>query len=446
MMSEPLRKPQLDLSGLSLVVGLGETGASAARFMAARGGRMRIVDSRVHPPGIDDVAHINAEVITGSIEADQLDGVARIVLSPGLSIDHPICDAARQRDIEIVNDIELFARACESPVIAVTGSNGKSTVVTLLEQMLTAAGADAVAGGNLGPPALDLLEREAELYVLEISSFQLEVAESLAPLAATVLNISADHLDRHADIATYAALKEKLLVNAHTAVINVDDPLVSSMGLRCANRIEFSTQRVLQRGYSLVDDAIAVDGQPLLPLDELTMPGRHNAANALAALALSSTWSDQREPMFTALRRFSGLPHRCEFVALRDDVTWINDSKATNTGATAAALTGLPGPIVLIGGGIAKGADFRELRDAVSGKVHAAILIGEAAAEMSAAIGDLCEVTVAASLGEAVGVAAMQSRSGDTVLLSPACASFDMFSDYQDRGSVFKEAVRELSS
>jgi UDP-N-acetylmuramoylalanine--D-glutamate ligase len=451
IMIEETRKPLpnrsgLDLSGLSLIVGLGMSGTSAARFIHARGGQLRVIDSRRSPPGLDELSGLSAEVITETLDARWLDGVARLVLSPGLSIDLPICRQARERGIEILNDIEIFARVCEAPIIAVTGSNGKSTVVSLLERMLVAAGIDAAAGGNLGPPALDLLDRAASIYVLEISSFQMEVAESLAPFAAAVLNITADHLDRHADIEAYAALKEKLLRDAQTSVINVDDPRVRAMGLRRPGSIEFSTQRALEHGYSIIDDAIAIDGRPLLPLAEIAMPGRHNAANALAALALASTCTDRLEPMRAELQRFEGLPHRCELVTTIDGVQYINDSKATNTGATAAALAGLSGPIVLIAGGVAKGADFAELREFVRGKVRAAVLLGEAAAEMAAAIEDLCVVTHANNMREGVMLAREQSRTGDTVLLSPACASLDMFADYTERGRVFKDAVQGLAS
>lgn len=442
-------KPSLDLDGLSLIVGLGATGASAARFINARGGELRIIDSRSAPPGLEELSDISAEVITESLDVSFLDDVARVVLSPGLSIDLPFCRAARERGIEILNDIEIFARTCDAPVIAVTGSNGKSTVVSLLEPMLQAAGINAAAGGNLGPPALDLLERAANVYVLEISSFQMEVAESLAPLAAAVLNVSADHLDRHPDLRTYAALKEKLLRDAHSIVINIDDPVVRVMGQRWSGsptrRIEFSIERELQRGYSIVNDALAIDGEPIVPLTQLALPGRHNAANALAALALAGTYTAQPAPMLDELRGFSGLPHRCEYVANVDGVTYINDSKGTNTGATAAALNGLPGPIVLIAGGVGKGADFAQLRDGVRDKLRSAVLIGEAAPQIDAAIGDLCPVIHAGSMRAAVTKAAAAAQTGDTVLLSPACASFDMFADYVDRGRSFKDAVKALS-
>ncbi|MGD2167960.1 MAG: UDP-N-acetylmuramoyl-L-alanine--D-glutamate ligase [Gammaproteobacteria bacterium] len=450
MMTEKTRRPLfnrsgLDLSGRSLIVGLGASGASAARFIHARGGQLRIIDSRAQPPGMDELSDLDAEVITQSLDARWLDDVARVVLSPGLSIDLPICAQARERGIEILNDVELFARVCEAPIIAVTGSNGKSTVVSLLERLLVAAGLDAVAGGNLGTPALDLLDRAAELYVLEVSSFQMETTESLAPHAAAVLNVTADHLDRHTDMSTYAALKEKLLRRAHTIVTNVDDPRVRAMAVRHPRRIEFSVLRPLQRGYSVIDDAIAIDGRPVMPLADLAMPGRHNVANVLAALALAATCTERLAPMLKVLREFTGLPHRCEAVATINGVSYINDSKATNTGATAAALAGLPGPLILIAGGVAKGADFTELRDFVRGKVRAAVLIGEAAAELGDAIGDLCQVARADTMGEAVALACEQARPGDTVILSPACASLDMFADYTERGRRFRDAVRSLA-
>jgi len=439
-----------DLGGLSLIVGLGASGTSAARFVHTHGGSLRIVDSRARPPGIDAVANLGAEIITESLDARWLDGVQRVILSPGLSIDLPICAAARERGIAIVNDIEIFARFCTAPVLAVTGSNGKSTVVSLVARMLETAGVRALAGGNLGPPALDLLELPADVCVLEISSFQMEAADSLAPLAAAVLNVSADHLDRHPDLRTYAALKEKLLRGAETAVVNADDPVVRAMGRRHPNAIEFSVDEKLSRGYSVVrsaaGSAIAIDGEPVMPIVEMAMRGWHNVANALAALALARTLGVADDALLRTLRTFAGLPHRCETVGRIDAVSFINDSKATNVGATAAALAGLPGPLVLIAGGIGKGADFAPLRELARGKVRASVLIGRAADEIAAALEGVCAVTRAASMEEAVAAAYAQAHPGDTVLLSPACASQDMFENYEARGRAFRDAVTGLQS
>ena len=459
---------RVDLAGLSLVLGLGASGVSAVRFIDAHGGVVRALDSRAQPPGLAAVAKLGVEVVTESLDPKYLADVSRVILSPGLSIDLPICQAARERGIEVLNDIELFARQCEAPVLAVTGSNGKSTVATLLAQLLEAAGVNAPAGGNLGTPALDLLERSrdgapADAYVLEISSFQMEAAQSLAPLAAAVLNVSADHLDRHPNIEIYAGLKEKLLRDAATAVVNADDPIVAAMGRRHRAAIEFSTLRTLAGGYSTINtpngEQLARDGVAVLPVAELAMVGRHNVANALAALALAdaslradgplrrTVANEQADPtgaMLDVLRRFRGLPHRCEFVAEVEGVTYVNDSKATNVGASAAALAGFDGPVVLIAGGQGKGADFSELPVQARGKMRAVITIGAAAKEIAAVFAGECPVVHAQDMREAVRQANAQSRPGDTVLLSPACASLDMFENYAARGHAFAAAVREL--
>jgi UDP-N-acetylmuramoylalanine--D-glutamate ligase len=449
-MAEAMSEDALDFEGPSLVLGLGTSGVSAARFLHARGGQIRIADSRTKPPGLASVADIAADIVTGSLEPELLRDARRVVLSPGLSIDLPICRQARERGIEIINDIEIFARLCEVPVLAVTGSNGKSTVVTLLARMLEAVGLAAPAGGNLGRPALELLELPADVCVLEISSFQMEAAESLAPAAAAVLNVSADHLDRHPSLAGYAALKEKLLRNAAVAIVNADDPVVAAMGSRHRNCIEFSIATVLGKGYSIVGSAdhrsIAIDGRAVLPLADIAMQGMHNIANALAALALARTQTDADEALFGELRSFAGLPHRCELVATIDGVRYINDSKATNPGATVAALAGLAGPIVLLAGGVGKGADLAALRGHATGRLRAAVVFGEAAEEIATALDGVCEVERAGNMPEAVAAARLQSQPGDTVLLSPACASLDMFTDYEARGRAFRDAVMSLHS
>jgi len=436
---------------ITLIVGLGMTGLAAARFLAARGTRLRVIDSRAEPPGLEALRRAcpGAEIAPGSLDPRALDDAERVVLSPGLPVDLPIVRAARARGIPVASEIELFAAHAAAPVLAVTGSNGKSTVTTLAARMLEAAGLDAPAGGNLGPPALELLERgAADAYVLEISSFQMETTESLRPLAATVLNVSADHLDRHGSVEHYAALKEKLLAAASHAVVNDDDPLVRAMGERHRHAVAFSVERPLARGYSIVatsgGPSLARHGEPLLPLAELALRGRHNAANALAALALTDALDAPLAPRLDVLRTFGGLPHRCEPVAERGGVAYLDDSKGTNVGATVAALAGLAGPLVLIAGGIGKGADFAPLAAAAVGKVKAAVLIGEAARQIGAVLEPIAAVRYAESMEEAVATAAALAAPGDTVLLSPACASQDMFRDYRHRGEAFAAAVREL--
>jgi UDP-N-acetylmuramoylalanine--D-glutamate ligase len=434
----------------SLVVGLGATGVSVARYLASRGERVRVIDSRAAPPGLEELRRDvpGVDVVLETLDPRWLDDASRVLLSPGLPYGLPLAIEARRRGLAVIGDIELFALAARAPVIAVTGSNGKSTVTTLASDLLRSQGLRAPAGGNLGPPALDLLRDDADAYVLEISSFQMETTDSLAPLAATVLNVSADHLDRHGTLEHYAELKEKLLKAAERAVVNADDPLVAAMGARHARVVPFSVRRELAHGYSLVTDKntrwLARDGKPLLPAAELTLRGVHNEANALAALALTEEFTTDLNAALEALRTFKGLPHRCQHVVERKGVTYVDDSKGTNVGATLAAVNGLTGPLVLIAGGLGKGQDFAPLAAGARGKVRAAVLIGAAAAELERVLAPVCATVRAASMAEAVERAAALAQRGDTVLLSPACASQDMFRDYRERGEEFARAAQEL--
>jgi UDP-N-acetylmuramoylalanine--D-glutamate ligase len=435
----------------TLVVGLGATGLATACYLAARGEKVRIVDSREHPPGLDALrrAHPEIEIVLGSLEPRWLDNVIEVVISPGLAVDIPLAAAARQRGIAVVSDIELFARAARAPILAVTGSNGKSTVTMLLASMLEASGLKTAVGGNLGPPALELLAiGGVEAYVLEISSFQMESTEHLRPRAAAVLNVTADHLDRHGSLERYAALKAKLLRCAERAVYNWDDPGVRAMGLAHPEGVPFSIEAALTRGFSVVEQRgerwLARDLEPLLATRALRLRGAHNEANALAALALAEALGGPREPQLAALQTFAGLEHRCEFVAEVGGVDYINDSKGTNVGATLAALRGLAAPLVLIAGGVGKGQDFAPLAAAARGKVKHALLIGQAAPALAEALRGVCPSECAATMTEAVEAARRRAERGDTVLLSPACASQDMFADYRERGEAFMAAVREL--
>jgi UDP-N-acetylmuramoylalanine--D-glutamate ligase len=437
----------------TLVVGLGTTGIAAATFLAARGAALRVIDSREQPPGLDILRTIEPaiEVHTGNLDSRWLDDVDEVVLSPGLALDIPLAREARRRGISIIGDIELFARHCTAPVLAVTGSNGKSTVTALVAAMLAAGGCRVAAGGNLGPPALELLGAPAiDVYVLEISSFQMETTTSLRPQAAVVLNVSPDHLDRHGTLERYAGLKGKLLQWAGTAIYNRDDPIVRGLVAGHPRTVAFSVATSLAQGYSIVERSgqrwLARDLVPLLSAAELTLRGSHNEANALAALALCSSFGPIDAAMLAALAGFAGLPHRCEWIRELDGVTYVDDSKGTNVGATEAALRGQSGPFVLIAGGLGKGADFRTLREAAAGKLRAVVLIGRDAPLLEATFAGLCPVQHAATLPAAVQIARGLARRGDTVLLSPACASQDMFEDYHHRGKVFAAAVRELSA
>jgi UDP-N-acetylmuramoylalanine--D-glutamate ligase len=435
----------------TLVVGLGASGLAAARHLGARGEPVLVIDSRAAPPGLAALAQEQPEarIELGTLDTKWLAGATRIVLSPGLAIDLPLVAEARSRGLEIAGELELFARAATAPVIAITGSNGKSTVTRLVATLLKAQGFNAPAGGNLGPPALELLEhRDADAYVVEISSFQLETTRSLKPLAAALLNISADHIDRHGSLDRYASLKGSLLSSARRAIVNWDDPLVRELTPRGGDVVRFSVVESLADGWSVIGHAgerwLARGRERLIRSAELGLAGTTGEANSLAALALADSLGGDLAAAVAALPGFRGLPHRLQLVRERHGVAYIDDSKGTNVGATVAALAASASPTVLIAGGQAKGADFRPLAEAIEGRVRAVILIGEAAGELEALLGGRTRTVRAGSLDVAVEMAAALAEPGDRVLLSPACASQDMFVDYRDRGDSFARAVRGL--
>lgn len=438
---------------LTVVAGLGVTGVSVIRHLLSQGHRLRVVDSRCAPPGLADLADIggDVEVHTGSLGPELLADAGLLVLSPGLALDIPIVVAAQRQGVEVVGDIELFAQAIACPVIAITGSNGKSTVTALVAELARSTGLIAQAGGNLGPAALELLtEENLQLAVLELSSFQLETTRSLRPAAAALLNVSADHLDRHGSLEKYAAVKGRLLDWADVAVVNRDDRQVSRLAATHGNCITFgltpptSTKDfgILTRGGAKF---LARGDELLLPTAALSLRGSHNWANALAALALVSAAGLDPRQVLGALGDFPGLPHRCQWLAEIDGVTYINDSKATNPGSTIAALEGLNGPIILIAGGQSKAADLSTLTSAVAGRVREAWVFGEDGEKIQLAIESGCRVRRVADLESAVRGAAANAKPGDTVLLSPACASLDMFSSYVERGERFAALVAGLA-
>jgi UDP-N-acetylmuramoylalanine--D-glutamate ligase len=438
-----------DLS--NVIVGLGKTGLSCARFLAARGEAFAALDSRTAPPGLDEfrAAFPDAPLFLGGFDAAPLARARRLVLSPGVALAEPAIAAAIQNGAEALGDIELFARAAQAPVVAVTGANGKSTVTTLVGEMMRDAGYRAKVGGNLGTPALDLLAGEApDFYVLELSSFQLETTRSLNATAAAVLNISPDHMDRYRDLAEYAAAKQRIYRGDGVMVINGDDPLVSDMGEADRDCVRFSLGIPAGEDYGVRehDDQLwlARGEERLMPAAALRIRGLHNLANALAALALCGAMGVPMTAMLETLRRFPGLPHRTQWVATRNGVDWYDDSKGTNVGATLAALQGMPGKVVLIAGGLGKDQDFTPLRAAVAAKARAVVLLGRDAPAIERAVADVVPVVRVASMEDAVAQAAQLAVSGDTVLLSPACASFDMFRGYEHRGDVFSAAVRGL--
>jgi len=440
----------------SLVVGLGKTGLSIARHLHAAGKPFAVADTRAEPPGLAQLRALapHAAVATGALEPALLAGVDEVIVSPGLATDGPLFAAARARGIPVVGDIELFARLARAPVVGITGTNGKSTVTTLVGRMAQRAGLATRVGGNLGEPALALLDERAQLYVLELSSYQLDTTESLTLAAATVLNVTPDHLDRYGSVARYAESKARIFRRCAVAVLNADDPLVATMGERCERRIGFSIAGNDQAGnearYHLGrhqdGEWLMRAGVPLLATADMRLAGRHNAANALAALALGEALGLPLAPLLDELREFAGLAHRTACVGEHAGVRYIDDSKGTNVGATLAAVAGLPGPLLLIAGGDGKGQDFAPLAPALAGKVRGALLIGRDARLLGAALAGACPVEYCQTLEAAVHRAAQLARAGDTVLLSPACASLDMFRDYAHRGDVFAAAVRELAA
>lgn len=433
--------------GLTVVVGLGKTGLACARFLRAQGAAVAVTDSRSEPPCLPQARAQLPDVplALGGFDVELLARAERIVVSPGVSPAEPVIAAAAERGIPLLSEIELFARAARAPVAAITGSNGKSTVTTLLQRMAAAAGKRVAAGGNLGVPALELLDPVVELYVLELSSFQLETTRSLAPAAATVLNVSPDHLDWHGSLAAYAAAKEKVFARAEWCIVNADDPVVAEMKLG-GRRVSFSVRPSSGADWRLGErDGVACllrGEEPLLRADELRIAGRHNLANALAALALGAVLDLPLPAMLTALRQFTGLPHRTEWVGEAGGVAWYNDSKGTNVGATLAAIDGLDRPLVLIAGGEGKGQDFSVLAPVLERKARALVLIGRDADLIERAVGTVLPVVRAADMDTAVREAARLARPGDAVLLSPACASYDMFAGYEQRGEAFRAAVR----
>jgi UDP-N-acetylmuramoylalanine--D-glutamate ligase len=436
----------------AVIVGMGRTGLSVARHLQRCGYRLSMTDTRETPPELAGVKALGAGVVTrtGGFDVRLLEQADIVVTSPGVPLDDPFFTQARSRGLDIVGDIELFARSADAPVVGITGTNGKSTVTTLLGRMAERAGVRVRVGGNLGQPALDLLDRgPTDLYVLELSSFQLDTTHSLKLKAAVVLNISADHMDRYATLRHYADSKARIFANSETAVVNADEPEVV--------RMPRAGQRVISFGvvdpkadYSLMSSQgqapwLARRGSALLPLTALKISGRHNAANALATLALGDALRLPLAPMVDELREFTGLPHRAQWVAEIKGVRYINDSKGTNVGATLAAVSGLAGPLVIIAGGDGKGQDFTPLAAAFRGKVRTAVLLGRDAGLIETALAGICHTARVESMRDAVHAAARFAQAGDTVLLSPACSSLDMFRDYAHRGNVFAAAVQELA-
>ena len=436
----------------TLVVGLGKTGLSVARYLSRQGVPVAIVDSRELPPELErSRSELPADValFLGGFHRDAFDRAEQIVISPGVSMQQPEIVAALARKVPVVGDIELFAQAAKAPVIAITGSNGKSTVVTLLSAMARRAGIEVRTGGNIGTPALDLITAsEPDLYILELSSFQLETLHSLRPQASVVLNISDDHLDRYRDQRDYASAKQAVYHHAGLQVVNLDDPVAAALADGQRPLVGFSEQVPAAGNYGLMQHAgecwLARGDTPIMPVAGIRMPGHHNVLNALAALALGEAAGLPMTAMVETLGEFQGLPHRMQYVDEQHGVRWFNDSKGTNVGATLAAIGGVDSKVVLIAGGDGKGADFTPLADAMRHKGQGAVLIGKDASLLETVLQGVVPVRQADNMTQAVQMAADMAQPGDSVLLSPACASTDMYRNFEARGDIFMQAVQEL--
>ncbi len=430
------------------VVGLGLSGLATVRFLLSKGVKPVLMDTRKQPAGLEQINPDKVDgIYLGELDANRLAKMDLIIVSPGLSIKHPALRFARLQGAEILGDVELFARFNTKPVVAITGSNGKSTVTMLVEAMLQQSGIKAVAAGNIGLPVLEAIAQPTtEVFVLELSSFQLETTTNLHTLASANLNLSADHLDRYTDMAEYAAAKTQIFRHCQLAVYNADDRLTQPAASQSVLAISL---KAAANGYGIVQlqqqPWLMVAGEPLLPVSEMSLFGEHNQFNALVAAALALAAGAKQQAIAETLRTFKGLAHRCELVAEVAGVRWVNDSKATNVGATLAALAGLrrsvTGKIILIAGGDAKGADVSELSAALQQDVQQLITLGQDGPAIAALKEDSKAVK---TLQQAVRLAAELAQPGDMVLLSPACASLDMFKSYADRGEQFAKAVKEL--
>lgn len=436
----------------ALVVGLGLTGLSCARYLVRLGYEVTAVDTRAQPPKLDALRQElpQVSVQTGTLAPALFEVPGLLVVSPGLSVNEPLIAHAVAGGARPIGDIELFAQAARAPVLAITGANGKSTVTALVGEMCRAGGLKTAVGGNIGVPALELLEAETpQVYVLELSSFQLETTWSLDAHAAAVLNLTPDHMDRYGSMDAYASAKARIFRGRGAMVLNADDALVARMATPGRRVLRFTLGApagvddygVVQRTDG---EWLARGTRLLMPAAEVPLAGRHNLANTLAAMALAQTMGVSDNDCRTAVRNFKGLRHRTELVAERDGVRWYDDSKGTNVGATIAALNGMSTPVVLIAGGDGKGQDFSELRTAVVGHARAVVLIGRDAPQIERALGSVVPVRHAPDMRAAVIEAKQLAQNGDVVLLSPACASFDMFRNYEHRGDVFRAAVQEV--
>ncbi len=442
-----------DIQFDSVVVGLGKTGRSVIDYLLAQKQSLAVVDSRLEPPELDVVRkkYPQLPVFLGALDEKVLCSGRQLVLSPGVSAKHESIQTALAAGTKLSSDVEIFCQQVTAPIIAITGSNGKSSVATLLSLMIRASNKSVHLAGNIGLPVLDALSQgEVDYFVLELSSFQLDTLSSLKPLAAVVLNLSPDHMDRYSEYEDYVESKKKIYSKAETMIVNTDDVLVAAMADGNTRLISYGLAEPEKDnfGIRIVDGEtyLARGEELLMTVSSMKTVGRHNVSNALAALALGSSIPLPMDSMLSALQEFAGLPHRCQQVGSFGGVSWYNDSKGTNVGASCAAIESLAerGPVILIAGGDGKNADFSPLAQTIQKLVKTTILIGKDAKLIDKTLDPQSNRLFASSMQGAVAAALKVARTGDSVLLSPACASQDMFEDYQHRGNEFVRYVCSL--
>lgn len=436
----------------AVIMGLGKTGISCARYMTENGFTVVVIDDNENKEGREILQndYPEVEVVFGGNTDELILSAKKVIVSPGIPLSHRAVRLAKNQGIEVLNDIEIFLKKINVPVLAITGSNGKSTVASLITDMIIESGKKALLGGNIGVPVLDLLSEETpDYYVLELSSFQLESINSLNAVAAVLLNVSDDHADRYNSINEYAEVKSHIYTGKGVMIINKDDSYVAKVNKNNRKTFSITLSEPEENEFGVISENntkyLSFNKEKLIDVSDISIVGEHNYINALAAISLGYSINLPFEAMVNSLKSFKGLPYRCQWVANINGVDWYNDSKATNVAATCSAVTGLSSNnIILIAGGVSKGADFSDLANVVDHSVRHVILIGKDAKEIEKVLKDKTSIIFSTDLKSAVTTANSVSKSGDIVLLSPACASFDMFSDYQHRGDVFNEVVLNL--
>ena len=444
----------MELKGKTvLVLGLARTGSECARFLINEGANVLVSDRKSEQelaPEITRLAGLPIRYFLGGEEREWLTGVDLVVPSPGVPEDNRLLKEAAKQRIPVLSEIELAYRFFRAPLMAITGTNGKSTTTTLVGEMLKASGRKVFVGGNLGAPFIGALSGDWEWGIIEVSSFQLEWVEEFRPRIAALLNLTEDHLDRYPDFQAYSAAKERIFAAqtaADVAILNRDDPLVWAMGGRLRARVvSFGFAEVDNGVFAAADEIVWRDGssEERFPLRHVKIQGVHNKENMMAAVAAAKSAAIEREVIQRTLEAFPGLEHRLEFVRQKDGVRYYNDSKGTNVGAVVKSLAGFSAPVILLAGGVDKGGDYGVLRDGIKQKVRRLILFGAAKQIIAAALGDLTETVIVNDIQSAVRDAAAHAQPGDVVLLSPACSSFDQFQNYAERGKVFKALVGAL--